>query len=647
MKAIVSYIISVTLIMSTISSCTKEFTENIQSKISPSSIIIDANYIDFVNQDGKTRSTYSNLSLTFENGDQIGVYAVDGTSAVASNVCFTWNGTEWVGATEVEYNEDYDYYAYYPYVASPYTPDFTQAATNDIFAAFIADASDKFHFANQSTKANFNASDLMIVKGTHLTDNIVKFSMEHKKGLCIFDGAGIFIVHFSGDNIPCYFNNKYYYLLKPNTGTTLIDDITGSNLVYSLSGKYTTQNIKLNYLTFFAQEDGTFSFSKDGLSYSLDDGETWTALAAGDNTPTVTAGSRVMWKNNTTLTPTSSDGIGTFSSTGTFDAKGNIMSLFYNDDITGKIDLSDKSYAFYGLFQNSKIVNAHYLELPATTLASYCYRNMFKGCTALTTAPSLPATTLASYCYRDMFNGCTALTTAPSLPATTLASYCYYGIFQGCTALTTAPTLPATTLDTYCYENMFSGCTSLTTAPELPATTLKSNCYNGMFRNCTSLTSAPELPATTLATYCYYNMFDGCRKLTTAPELPATTLYNYCYYYMFYGCRALTTAPELPATTLKSNCYNSMFRECTSLTTAPELPARTLITNCYSYMFYGCSKLNYVKAAFTTTPSSSYSTNWLSGTKSGGTFYKNSAASWDVRSNTGVPTSWTIITYTP
>jgi hypothetical protein len=32
-------------------------------------------------------------------------------------------------------------------------------------------------------------------------------------------------------------------------------------------------------------------------------------------------------------------------------------------------------------------------------LKPYCYRSMFEGCTGLTTAPELPATTLASYCY--------------------------------------------------------------------------------------------------------------------------------------------------------------------------------------------------------------------------------------------------------
>ena len=69
------------------------------------------------------------------------------------------------------------------------------------------------------------------------------------------------------------------------------------------------------------------------------------------------------------------------------------------------------------------------------TMADYCYSYMFRGCTSLTTAPSLPATTLATRCYSSMFNNCTSLTTAPSLPATTLANYCYSYMFNGCTSI--------------------------------------------------------------------------------------------------------------------------------------------------------------------------------------------------------------------
>ena len=199
--------------------------------------------------------------------------------------------------------------------------------------------------------------------------------------------------------------------------------------------------------------------------------------------------------------------------------------------------------------------------------------------------------TMANYCYRYMFQGCTSLTQAPSLPATTLTFSCYHYMFQGCTSLTQAPSLPATTLADYCYSYMFRGCTSLTQAPALPAITLAGNCYSYMFRECTSLTQAPALPAITLAGNCYSYMFRGCTSLTQAPELPATTLESSCYSTMFYGCTGLTQAPALPATTLANYCYNSMFRGCTGLTQAPALPATTLTKGCYQYMFSDCAGL--------------------------------------------------------
>ena len=118
-----------------------------------------------------------------------------------------------------------------------------------------------------------------------------------------------------------------------------------------------------------------------------------------------------------------------------------------------------------------------------------------------------------------LFNECKVLTSAPELPATTLADYCYYKMFGGCTSLTSAPELKATTLENSCYGIMFEGCTSLTAAPELKATTLATSCYNSMFEGCISLTSAPELKATTLADFCYNYMFSGCTKLSTVTML--------------------------------------------------------------------------------------------------------------------------------
>ena len=355
-------------------------------------------------------------------------------------------------------------------------------------------------------------------------------------------------------------------------------------------------NEKNSYFAIEALEDSlTVSLSVNECEYSLD-GNTWNSLSAETNTPTINTGQTLSFRGN--LTPTSSNGIGTFTISGRCNIKGNIMSLLYGDDfIDGdRSNIIRSEYTFYNLFKNcTNIVDASKLVLPSTILKNYCYDHMFYGCTSLTTAPELPATTLASDCYEYMFYGCTSLTTAPELPATTLASSCYYYMFNSCTSLTTAPELPATTLDYCysCYEGMFSRCTSLTTAPELPATTLADYCYDSMFSDCTSLTTAPELPATTLASYCYYYMFNGCSSLTTAPELPATTLAGYCYEYMFYGCSKLSNIVMLATNISASYCLNNWVSDVSSTGTFVKHPDMTSLPTGSSGIPSGWTVENY------------------------------------------------------
>ena len=405
------------------------------------------------------------------------------------------------------------------------------------------------------------------------------------------------------------------------------------------------RNYANEYLTFVAKENGTFTFTPQNnnvISYSTDDGSTWTV----GNSVEVSSGDKVMWKG--TMTPASPQGIGSFSvSTNSFDVQGNVMSLLYGDDFKNQTDLSGKTYAFYNLFRNTKVVNAKNLSLLATTLANNCYQYMFSTCTSLVTTPELPATTLATSCYYGMFYGCTSLTTAPELPATTLAEYCYQSMFSNCTSLTTAPELPATILRLQCYQYMFKACTSLATAPELPATKLAIYCYSYMFQGCTSLTVAPELPATTLTNHCYNYMFQGCTSLTAAPELPTMTLASSCYSGMFQGCTSLTVAPELPATEMSISCYycySYMFQGCTSLTTAPELPATKLVTNCYYGMFSGCTNLNSITCLATNISESDCTTNWVNGVSASGTFTKAASMSSWTTGNNGIPNGWTIET---
>ena len=126
-------------------------------------------------------------------------------------------------------------------------------------------------------------------------------------------------------------------------------------------------------------------------------------------------------------------------------------------------------------------------------------------------------TSNARFC--KLFWNCTVLTSAPDLPATTLAEYCYYSMFNNCSSLKVAPALPATTLAASCYENMFISCSNLQEAPELPATNLTNSCYFSMFERCSSLKKAPALPAQTLESVCYTSMFNGCTNLSSVTML--------------------------------------------------------------------------------------------------------------------------------
>ena len=229
-----------------------------------------------------------------------------------------------------------------------------------------------------------------------------------------------------------------------------------------------------DYLTFEAIDDTTFTLSQrntaNRIQYSLDNGTTWTWLDDNVASPIVYSGDKIIWKASAFrdnylpgIHTDSINGIGTFTSTGKFNVSGNVMSLIYADNFIGNNSLSPlPDNAFSSLFKdNTNLIDASNLILPATTLQPYCYRRMFSGCTSLVAIPKLPATTLWYQCYQQMFENCTSLTYAPELPATTLANTCYMDMFNGCSALTTAPELPATTLTKWCYRNMFKNCTSL------------------------------------------------------------------------------------------------------------------------------------------------------------------------------------------
>ncbi|MBR2114118.1 MAG: hypothetical protein IJ929_05560 [Prevotella sp.] len=195
-----------------------------------------------------TRANYSGFpATTFEEGDQIGVYAVNtSNSAVSSNVAFTRQSDgSWTPASTVVYNPDYKYYAYFPYKSS--TPTFVPGGSgaDGKFTNFLN--SNTFWLADQSTKASFTTSNLMWAEGIVTGTRTVKFTMAHKRGLAIIgnatnkwyytDAAGTkyeMTQVFSG-NIPYTLDGTQYYLLKPNTATSV-----GGLSLRASEGRYMT-----------------------------------------------------------------------------------------------------------------------------------------------------------------------------------------------------------------------------------------------------------------------------------------------------------------------------------------------------------------------------------------------------------------------
>ena len=120
------------------------------------------------------------------------------------------------------------------------------------------------------------------------------------------------------------------------------------------------------------------------------------------------------------------------------------------------------------------------------------------------------------------------------------------------------------------------------------------------------------------------------------------TISGYSQYgtYAFGGTSGIVTL----TTNCKGNylCENSVDLENVTLTNETQLSSGE-----FNNAFSGCSKLSYVKAMFTGSNfGTGYTTDWLSGVASGGTYVMNGNATYDttIRNGSGIPSTWTIET---
>ena len=266
------------------------------------------------------------------------------------------------------------------------------------------------------------------------------------------------------------------------------EDIANKDLAANKYYSISRSTLSFDGFRIKATEETTITFnytySDSGIQYSLDEGETWTQYATAfklkANQVACIKGNRTNYKNEKAgdqwWTP---DDKPIFTANKLVYISGNIMSLLSDEE-----HLSES--AFQGAFsRGGKAVDYIDIEsdipliLPATELAPRCYMRMFHNCTSLKVAPTFTVEKTAEKCCYNMFRKCTFLTQVGSieLPAMTLSIDCYRELFRECTNLKSAPILPAPTLVQECYRQMFSN-TKINTVVCLATDISAQDCLN-------------------------------------------------------------------------------------------------------------------------------------------------------------------------
>ena len=359
-----------------------------------------------------------------------------------------------------------------------------------------------------------------------------------------------------------------------------------------------------DYLTFVALEDTTFKLTigsavsesiLSSISYSTDNGETWTTTNNVNSqtvtitTPTIHEGDKVLWKgsgtgvsttiNNSNRPSTSS----IFSSSGRFNAEGNIMSLIYGDDFSDKNSVQG-TYNFallfysYNMPDTAKIVSAKDMVFPIKSVPTCCYFRMFQGCTLVEAPSVIDVESVGTSGCTAMFWGCANLKTTPKFQATTLGVESCRAMFETCTGLETVTEIPtAVSADITSYNSMFNGCSGLTSITIGDGVTYISS---SMCINCYSLASVTiGSGVTSIGDYAFRN----CRGLTSI-EIPDSV--TSIGQFTFNGCSSLSSA-----TINGGSIGNSAFQNCSGLTS---VTIGSGVTSINYAAFGGCTNLRII-----------------------------------------------------
>ena len=255
----------------------------------------------------------------------------------------------------------------------------------------------------------------------------------------------------------------------------------GSTLIWPTGPQ--PHDYSLDYFTIESlQDSNTIKIAKAkspanlSLSYSIDDGSTWTDLtiSAGRDFTTINTGDKIIFKGVNNSFSNAWDSYYRFNASKNFKVYGNVMSLLSGDNFTSNSEFaSGTTCNLCGLFYGTTtLVDASDLILPATTLYQSSYNGMFRGCTNLVNGPKLlPALNVPQDGYSSMFEGCVKLTEGPEISATTVSGntalnrmFCMNRNSKVTAAMTKSPILRITNPSSYnnVYQQLFCGNGNLT-----------------------------------------------------------------------------------------------------------------------------------------------------------------------------------------
>ena len=211
--------------------------------------------------------------------------------------------------------------------------------------------------------------------------------------------------------------------------------------VTTVDGGYTAQcsvsvTNRYAYFTLVSLADNNTFTLKNGstaarnLSYSLDDGTTWSsfslATGATQTIATINSGDTIIMKgSNQQLANEYNKGC-YFRGTQNYEVEGNISSLIRNNDTDTQI--TGGTFHFAQLFSgDTHLISAENLKVVSTTLYKSSFNGTFRSCTNLQKAPDLSIpTTLGQETYSSMFEACTSMSHPPTVLSATTAELSSY-----------------------------------------------------------------------------------------------------------------------------------------------------------------------------------------------------------------------------